>query len=232
MVLLIINIFILEVLLSIDNAAVLGLMVRDLPLHQRYKALRYGIFGAFAFRGLSLLFVSFLIKISWLKILGGLYLLYLVYGHFTAKKDTIEEGIDKKHNKLYINLKLWLTPFWATVILVEVMDMAFSIDNIFAAVAMSSVVYIVIIGVSLGIIAMRFVAQLFSMLIERFPSLERSAFIVIGLLGVKLILSGTLNYYNFSPLMGEIMALRWFDISFSGVMMVIFITPILLTKRV
>ena len=42
----ILNLIIIESLLSIDNAAVLATMVMDLPQHQRSKALRYGIIGA------------------------------------------------------------------------------------------------------------------------------------------------------------------------------------------
>ena len=79
------NLVIIESLLSVDNAAVLATMVGDLPKEQRQKALRYGIFGAYIFRGLCILFASFLIQFLFLKPLGGLYLLYLVYSHFTAR---------------------------------------------------------------------------------------------------------------------------------------------------
>ena len=71
------NLVIIESLLSVDNAAVLATMVMDLPEKQRNRALKYGIFGAYFFRGLAMIFASFLIKIWWLKPVGGLYLLYL-----------------------------------------------------------------------------------------------------------------------------------------------------------
>src|SRR6476659_3792353 len=70
---------IIESLLSVDNAAVLATMVMDLPKEQRNKALKYGIIGAYVFRGLCLLFAAWLVTIWWLKPLGGLYLLYLVW---------------------------------------------------------------------------------------------------------------------------------------------------------
>ena len=73
------NLIIIESLLSVDNAAVLATMVMDLPKQQRNKALKYGIIGAYVFRGLCLLFAAWLITIWWLKPLGGLYLLWLVY---------------------------------------------------------------------------------------------------------------------------------------------------------
>ena len=72
------NLIIIESLLSVDNAAVLATMVMDLPEEERKKALKFGIWGAYFFRGLAMIFASILIKIWWLKPLGGLYLLYLV----------------------------------------------------------------------------------------------------------------------------------------------------------
>ena len=80
------NLILIESLLSIDNAAVLATMVLDLPENQRQKALKYGILGAYVFRGLALLFASVLIKIWWLKPIGGLYLLYLVFDWWKKKQ--------------------------------------------------------------------------------------------------------------------------------------------------
>ncbi len=220
------NLFILESLLSIDNAAVLAVMVKDLPEDKRPKALKYGILGAFVFRALCLFMASWLIKIIWLKIAGGLYLLYLVYGHFRSKKD--EESTDGNDepvaNPGYIQ-KL-VGQFWATVIMVEIMDIAFSIDNIFAAVAMTDSLPLIIIGVCIGIISMRFVATWFTKLMSKFPSLERSAFIVILLLGLRLIVSGAVDYIPAAIIVKNILDAHWFDLVFSGIMMLIFFMPI------
>ena len=131
------NLIIIESLLSVDNAAVLATMVMDLPEKQRDKALKYGIWGAYFFRGLAMIFAAFLIKIWWLKPLGGLYLLYLVYDYWKGKQTetTEDDTIDKKSNWLYKATVGSLGSFWATVCLVELMDMAFSIVIVFAAVA-------------------------------------------------------------------------------------------------
>lgn len=224
--LIIFNLLILESLLSVDNAAVLAIMVKDLPAKDQPHALRYGILGAFAFRGLSLFIASWLIKILWLKIVGGVYLLYLVYGHFTPKNDTLEEGVAAKDSKIYkFAMRLGLNRLWATVLLVEIMDMAFSIDNIFASVAMTSNITLILIGVFIGIVSMRYVAQWFTVLIGKHPSLETSAFVVIALLGLKLILSGIVDYQSESALRTFISS-RTFDFSFSGAMMLIFFIPL------
>src|SRR5829696_4875139 len=85
------NLIIIESLLSVDNAAVLATMVMDLPKNQRQRALRYGIIGAYFFRGLCLLFATFLIQVWWLKPLGGIYLLYLVFDYFKGKSTPKQE---------------------------------------------------------------------------------------------------------------------------------------------
>jgi YkoY family integral membrane protein len=185
------NLIIIESLLSVDNAAVLATMVMDLPENQRNKALRYGIWGAYIFRGLAMLFAAILIQIWWLKPLGGLYLIYLVWDWWKGKQTEASDDdlIDKKSNWLYRSTVGLIGGFWSTVVLVEFMDMAFSIDNVFAAVAFTPNIILICAGVFIGILAMRFVAQGFVKLMEKYPFLETSAFIVIGILGLKLTLS-------------------------------------------
>ena len=73
----VLSLILLESLLSIDNAAVLSIMVKPLPPEQRNKALHYGIWGAYLLRGVCLLFASFLIKVTFLKIIGSMYLCIL-----------------------------------------------------------------------------------------------------------------------------------------------------------
>lgn len=224
--LIIFNLFLLEIILSIDNSAVLALMVKDLPKSQQPKALRYGLVGAFVFRGLSLALVSWIIKISWLKILGGAYLLYLVWSHFTPKKDSLEEGVDKDRNVIYNKIRKSIGSFWATVVLVEVMDMAFSVDNIFAAVAMTDKIYLILIGVFIGILAMRFIAQWFAVLICKYPSLEKSAFIVIGALGIKIITIGLYGSISQESYKTSFFNSHSFELTFSGLLMVVFFLPL------
>ncbi|WP_139920357.1 DUF475 domain-containing protein [Hymenobacter sp. DG01] len=183
------NLIIIESLLSVDNAAVLATMVSDLPKEQRHKALRYGIIGAYVFRGLCLLFASYLIQFWYLKPLGGLYLLYLAYSQFASKNRSEEEDVDKEQSWFYRHTLGLIGPFWATVALIELMDLAFSIDNVFAVVAFTDNLILVCVGVFIGILAMRLVAQAFVLLMGKYPFLETAAFVVIGILGLKLLLS-------------------------------------------
>jgi YkoY family integral membrane protein len=222
------NLIIIESLLSVDNAAVLATMVMDLEPNQRNKALRYGIWGAYIFRGLAMIFAAFLITIWWLKPLGGLYLLYLVYDWYKGKQTESKEDdfIDKKGNWLYRISVGSLGNFWATVALVELMDMAFSIDNVFAAVAFSPNIILVCSGVFVGILAMRFVAQGFVKLMEKYTFLETSAFVVIGILGVKLVLS-LYEHFQQGTRLSNFLGSHSADILTSVLTMAIFFIPIL-----
>jgi len=222
------NLIIIESLLSVDNAAVLATMVMDLPEKQRDKALKYGIWGAYIFRGLAMIFAAFLIQIWWLKPLGGLYLLYLVYDFWKGKQtETTEDDIlDKNSNWLYRITVGSLGNFWATVCLVELMDMAFSIDNVFAAVAFTPNIILVCIGVFIGILAMRFIAQWFVKLMQRFAFLETAAFIVIAILGLKLTLSLYEHYFPKSEL-SVFLSSHTADIGISVLTVLIFFVPIL-----
>jgi YkoY family integral membrane protein len=222
------NLIIIESLLSVDNAAVLATMVMDLPESQRNKALKYGIIGAYVFRGLAMIFAAFLIKIWWLKPLGGLYLLYLVYGFWKGKQteEKDDDIIDKKSNWLYRVTVGSLGNFWATVALVELMDMAFSIDNVFAAVAFTPNIILVCVGVFIGILSMRFIAQWFVKLMETFSFLETAAFVVIAILGLKLTMSLYEHFYPESST-SQFLSSHTADIGISILTVAIFFVPIL-----
>jgi YkoY family integral membrane protein len=174
---------VLEGLLSADNALVMAVMILGVPRDDQKKALRYGLVGAFAFRIVATVLAAHLIAIGWVKLLGGGYLLYLSWTHFFASGDAEERNVPKP-------AKPWLglSPLWATVVKVELVNLAFSIDSILVAVAMSPKLWVILTGGLLGIVAMRFVvAQLLS-LVRRYPSLVDAAFIIIAWIAVKLLI--------------------------------------------
>ena len=225
------NLILIESLLSVDNAAVLATMVMELPEQQRKRALKYGIFGAYIFRGICLLLATYLVKIWWLKGVGGLYLVYL-FIDWVIKKNKSDKGQGnngEKEGKLYAMTVGRLGQFWATVISVEIMDLAFSLDNVFAAVAFSKNILIILTGVFIGILAMRFVAQAFVKLMEKFPFLEMSAFLVIGLLGLKLALS-LYEHYDPHGTLTEFLESTAVEHATSVVTILIFFIPIITSK--
>jgi hypothetical protein len=78
---------VLEVILSADNALILGVLVQKLPVHLRRRALFYGILGAYVLRGLALLFAALVIKLWWVQALGAAYLLYIALKHFLKPEE-------------------------------------------------------------------------------------------------------------------------------------------------
>ena len=226
--LIILNLIVIESLLSVDNAAVLATMVMDLPKEQRGKALKYGIIGAYVFRGVCLILASYLTRIWWLKPIGGLYLVYLGVNYFyrkmTAEKE--DDALNKSESKVYKYTLGMLGPFWATVVLVEIMDIAFSIDNVFAAVAFTDNIWLICSGVFIGILAMRFVAQGFVKLMERYPFLEASAFIVILILGTKLVFS-LWTHFNYNAPVSRFLEGEEADLYVSLGTVAIFLLPLL-----
>src|SRR5205085_11097585 len=76
--------------------------------------------------------------------------------------------------------------FWGTVGRVELVNLAFSIDSILVAVAMSPSTWVVIAGGILGIVAMRLVVGQLLTLVQRYPALVDGAFVIIAWVGLKL----------------------------------------------
>ena len=173
----------LEGLLSADNAMVLAVLVLGLPKSQQRQALRYGILGAFFFRGLATLFAVYLIQFGWVKLAGAAYLLYLAVHHFMQ-----HGGEEARRTPPKARPMLGLTAFWATVVKVELTDIVFAIDSILVAVAMSPKTWVILTGGVLGIIAMRMVIGQFLAIIERYPALVDGAFIIIAWVGIKLVI--------------------------------------------
>jgi len=230
-VLIILNLIVIESLLSVDNAAVLATMVLDIPKHQRKKALSYGIVGAYVLRGACLLLASWLVKVWWLKPLGGIYLLYLTFSYckkklIKAKGAEEHKEVNKNESWIYRSTVGLVGNFWATVALIEIMDLAFSIDNVFAAVAFTNHMFLIYTGVFIGILAMRFVAQAFVRLMEKFTFLETIAFLVIGILGIKLSVSLYTHFYPGSAFT-KILESEKTDFFVSLLTVAIFVIPVI-----
>lgn len=198
----ILQLIFLEGVLSIDNAAVLGSMVAHLPddrpiqwpkalwrfgdrLHallgnQRTAALRVGLLGAYVGRGLMLFLATIVSNNPWIKVVGAIYLVRLAFDNLgeaePGEADAHQHPIEKVN-------------FWSIVLTVELTDLIFSLDNVVAAVALSNKLWVVITGVFIGILLMRFAAGWFSYLVDREPILKKAAYLLILNIGVELLLA-------------------------------------------
>lgn len=184
----------LEGILAADNAVVMAVMVKHLPLEQQKKALFYGLLGALVFRFLSLFFISFLVDVWQIQALGAAYLLFIaihhIYKKFKGKNNEVKAKDKKKSG------------FWMTVLKVELADIAFAVDSMLAAVALAITLpatgwfkiggidggqfSVMLLGGMVGLVIMRFAASSFVKLLRKRPSLETAAFFIVGWVGVKL----------------------------------------------
>jgi YkoY family integral membrane protein len=193
---------VMEGLLAADNALVLAIMVKHLPKDKRKKALFYGLAGAFVFRLTSLFVISYLVDVWQAQAIGALYLLFISVNHI-IRKLAIRDRSEAQGQILATENKS-KSGFWGTVLKVEVADIAFAVDSILAAVALAVVLpetplpdiggmdggqfLVIFAGGMIGLIIMRFAANMFVDLLERRPGLEIAAFAIVGWVGVKLVI--------------------------------------------
>jgi tellurite resistance protein TerC len=199
----IVQLIFLEGILSIDNAAVLGAMVAHLPDDkpipwprwlrfldgwgqralgaQRQAALKVGLLGAYLGRALMLVIAGIIINTPWVRILGATYLLYLAVEHFGEMYHPHEHREQRR-------LARATGGFWATVGAIELADLAFSVDNVIAAVALSDELWVVMLGVAIGIVIMRFAATIFTRMIAWEPALATGAYLLLVAIGAELLL--------------------------------------------
>ena len=185
---------ILEILLSADNAIALASLTKSLKNSEdRTRALNIGITISLILRIFLILLSAFLLKYLIIRILAGLYLIYLFFSNviLKGKNNSYEEIKEDYSNFNKIN-------FIKVVALLSVTDLAFSIDSITTAVAISDQYILVVTGAVIGVIALRFTSEIFLRLIEYFTRLEMAGYIAILIIGSKLILN-TIFVESFLP---------------------------------
>ncbi len=187
----------LEILLSMDNAIILGLIASKLPQRLRSRALFTGFVSAWVLRIIAILGLSYFLQYLWIQVFGGLYLIYLAVKYFFKKKD---------HSGLLPKPKV---NFWTAVLMIELFDLAFAMDSIVSGLAFIAgpgepvlfhpKIWIVYLGGMIGVFFIRYTSQIFSTFLIRFPRLETAAYMMIGWIGLKLIctaLAFTFPYFD------------------------------------
>lgn len=213
---------VLEGVLSIDNALVLGILARRVRKEQQKKALTYGLIGAFFFRFIAIATATFLLKWGWVKLAGGGYLIWISFKHFFleephdhhiaaqaahAQPDSSQVDPDAAAP---ITTGLRRPGFWSTVAVIELTDIAFAVDSILAAIGVvgsppplyeggpNPKLWVVITGGFLGVILMRFAAILFIKLLEAFPRFEDAAYLLVWVIGLKLLTDWSAHHWHFN----------------------------------
>ncbi|MBM0741458.1 hypothetical protein JOY44_07495 [Phormidium sp. CLA17] len=170
----------LEAVLSADNAIALAAIaqgLQDSTLQRR--ALNIGLVFAYILR-MSLILTATWVANYWqFELAGALYLLWLVFQYFTSG---VKEGEENAHHGPRFN------SLWQAIPVIAVTDLAFSLDSVTTAIAVSKETWLILVGATIGIVALRFMAGLFIRWLAEFTHLEDAGYITVAFVGLRLLL--------------------------------------------
>jgi YjbE family integral membrane protein len=157
------NIILIDVVMSGDNAILIGMATKNLPTSMKKRAIFWGVLGATILRVAFSLGVVFLMKVSGLEFLGAILLLYVVwkfYREIRAKESHHEEW---KNTSNFID----------AIKTIIVADVAMSLDNVLAVggAAHGNIANLVI-GLIVSIILMVVASGYIAKLLDRYPSIQ------------------------------------------------------------
>jgi YkoY family integral membrane protein len=167
----------LEAVLSADNAIALASISQGLVDEKlRPKALNLGLIFAYVLRMVLIVFATWVARYWQFQVLGAAYLLWLVFNYFTAGKDEDGEPQRPQYESL-----------WQVIPIIAITDLAFSLDSVATAIAVSTDTWLVISGATIGIILLRFMADLFIRWLQEYTHLEDAGYVAVALVGIKLL---------------------------------------------
>lgn len=179
----------LEAVLAADNAIALAAIARGLGNKELARqALNIGLVAAYALRIILVLAATWVQQFWQLELLGAAYLLWLVFQHFTS-----EEGEDNQHRH-----GPGFSSLGQVIPVIALTDLAFSLDSVTTAIAVSNDTWLILTGTTIGIVALRFMAGLFIRWLEEFVYLEDAGFVTIALVGLRLLVK-VINDYIIPP---------------------------------
>ncbi|MFZ0406484.1 MAG: hypothetical protein WAM11_00005 [Cyanobium sp.] len=189
----------LEAVLCADNAVALAGLVQPLqPAEERQRVLNLSLLIAYLLRGAMILGASWLIRYDALRALGGAYLIWLALQHFqhqfaldrgdgdAGAAGSAEAMPGEVHAPGLRPLGLPL------IVVVALTDLAFSIDSISASVAITDNLALVLLGGAMGVLMLRFLANLVIAWMDRFPQLANAAYLTVLAVGLRMVAKLTL----------------------------------------
>lgn len=176
---------VLEAVLSADNAIALAAIAQNLkdPKLQR-QALDIGLVGAYILRMTLIFTATWVIQFWQFELIGAFYLLWLVFDYFTASE---EEKTPSETTNASGEVSLW-----RIVPTIAMTDLAFSLDSVTTAIAVAEDTWLILVGGTIGIITLRFLAELFIRWLKEYVHLEDAGFITVGFVGVRLLLKAVM----------------------------------------
>jgi YjbE family integral membrane protein len=177
----------LNIVLSGDNAVVIGMAAAGLPAHQRSRAVLFGIIAAAVLRIIFSVFATYLLGLWWIAFIGGSALLYIAW---TFLRELLHHGEEAEEGEGDAKDKTLAAALWQIVIA----DVSMSLDNVLAvaAVARNDLVLLVI-GLLVSIVLMGLLGGFLARLLDRFKIIAYVGVALIAWIGIELMWEGLQN---------------------------------------
>mgnify|MGYP000863689020 CR=1 FL=1 len=171
------SIILINVVLSGDNAVVIAMAVRSLPRAQRQRGILIGAAGAVLLRIILTFFVARFLQTPYLKLVGGLLILWLAVKLFVDVNP--ENDDDKEANTVWQALKI-----------IVIADITMSLDNMLGVGAASKGnLFLLIFGLTTSIPIMIFTSNLLSMLMDKYPIIITVGAALLGKVGAEMVIT-------------------------------------------
>jgi YjbE family integral membrane protein len=175
----------LNIILSGDNAVVIGLAAAGLPAHQRGKAVLFGVIAAAVLRIIFSIFATLLLSLWWIDIVGGLALLYIAWTFFRELRSG--GGHEAGDADATVPDKSLGQALWQIV----VADVSMSLDNVLAVAGVArSNLTLLAVGLGISIVMMGLLGGLLAKLLERFKIIAYVGVALITYIGFELLWEG------------------------------------------
>lgn len=178
------NIIIIDIVMSWDNAIIIWMATKDLPTKIRKKAILIWILLATILRIVLAFFAVFLLQMVWLKLAGWVLLLYVVWKFYKELRNW-----DSDHNGIKTNVDIW---FMSAIYTIIIADLSMSLDNVLA-VAWASHGNIITLWVWLvvSIILMAFASNYIAKSLNKYPQIQWAGLLVILFVAIEMMMTWT-----------------------------------------
>ena len=177
----VVSIVIIDLILAGDNAVIIAMAVRGLPVQQRKKGILFGAGAAVGLRVVCTFFVAQLLTVNYVKLVGGAVILWIAVKLFS-------EGAGEEH------VKGEAKTIWQAIKLIVIADISMSIDNMLAVGGAShGNMFLLLFGLAVSIPFVVLTSNLLSMLMDKFPIIIYIGAAILGKVGGEMMLTDPLT---------------------------------------